>query len=388
MRRLALMFLTPLVSMIVGASTVAAADSASRDSSETAKIAALVRRLGDNSFEVRQTAHAQLEKLGKVAKSALEEGAKDPDLEIRSRSKRLLDLVNRTDVEIAIDTYLADKDTNLILKLPAWERYKKYAGDDQASRSVFVGMYTNEGNLLGLLERDPKTFQTAFVARLQDIQRSMYTPWGGRGTPLEVGQVIALLFAATDSRISTDVTSFYLLTNLCCQQNIRQSFESNVCARKLLVQFFEQRNDQNTQAQAIQVAMQLNIKEMAPAALKLATNKNAQPWTKATALLAVGKLGTKEHIKDIEPLLNDTTALGTIRLPQTNNLSTEMRDVALAAMILLSGQDIQDYDFPYLKAVRIDKQYLAYNYFGFKDNTEREAVLKKFKESREMKEKK
>lgn len=387
-RRLALSLLLPLLAVVFSAATVAAAESASRDSAEAVKIAALVRQLGDTSFEVRENAHQELEKLGKLAQKALQEGAKDADLEIRSRSKRLLERVNRTDVEVAIDTYLADKDTNLILKLPAWERYKKYAGDDKATRGMFVEMYTTEGNLLGLVERDPKAFEQAFQTRLQDIQRNLYTPWGARGAPVEMSQIVALLFLATDARITTDLSSFYVLTSLCCQQNLRQSFETNGVARKLLVQFFELRADQNTLPQAIQIAMQLDIKEMAPSALKMATNKTAQPWTRATALIALGKLGTKEHIKDIEPILTDTTTLGSIRLPQTNTLTTEMRDVALAAMILLSGQNIQDYDFPYLRAVRVDKQYLAYNYFGFKDNTERDAVFKKFKESREMKDKK
>jgi hypothetical protein len=57
-------------------------------------------------------------------------------------------------------------------------------------------------------------------------------------------------------------------------------------------------------------------------------------------------------------------------------------------MIMLSGQDVQAYDFPYLKLVNIrQNQYLSYNYFGFSDNTQREAALKKYQEARAKEEK-
>ena len=87
----------------------------------------------------------------------------------------------------------------------------------------------------------------------------------------------------------------------------------------------------------------------------------------------MGKLGTKDNIKDIERLLKDNTNLGQMQFNQVR-VQTEMRDVALAAMIMLSGQDVTAYDFPYLKAFPVNKNYLAYNYFGFSDNTRRDAA--------------
>jgi hypothetical protein len=384
MQRLALLLLLPLLGVVAGAATASAAEASSKEATTaTTKAAGLVEQLGDDSFEVREAAYGQLEKLGKTAQPALEEAVKSKDLEVSSRAKRLLALVNRTEVEIALDSYLADKDSKLILKLPSWERFKKIIGEDQNARTMFVEMYTTEGNLLAALDHDPKAFETTFSTRLQQIQQNLYTPWG-QVNPVPMSQVVALLFAATDTRASLNINSFYMVTNLFYQQNIQQGFKANAGARKLLVQFFEQRSDQNTMAQAIQIAMQLDMKEMAPTALKMATNKKTQAWTRATALIALGKLGTKDNIKDIEDLLKDTTNLGQMQFNQVR-VQTEMRDVALAAMIMLSGQDVTTYDFPYLKAFPINKNYLAYNYFGFSDNTQRDAALKKFKESQEKK---
>jgi hypothetical protein len=361
----------------------AAAEEAKKEeaTADPAKIAALVRQLGADSFQTREEANAQLEKLGKSAIKALEDGAKDGDAEISMRSRRLLALATRSEVEIALDAFLADKDTKLILKLPSYDRYKKIVGDDQASRVMFVEMYSLEGHLLALADNDPKGFETAFQARCQQIQQTLYTPQG-QLNPVPLSQVVALLFAATENKAQVNINSFYMVSNLLYQQNVQQGFKNHTGARKLLAQFFEQRTDENTMPQAINLAMQLEIKEMAPVALKAATNKNTQQWTRATALLAVGKLGTKDNIKDIEPMLTDTTNLGTMQFNQTR-VTTEMRDVALASMIMLSGQDVLNYNFPYLKAYpQVAKQaYLGYNYFGFTDNDQRDAAVKQFKAS-------
>jgi hypothetical protein len=71
---------------------------------------------------------------------------------------------------------------------------------------------------------------------------------------------------------------------------------------------------------------------------------------------------------------------------QITRVDTELRDVALASMIMLSGGNVQEYDFPYLKILRLNQNsYLSYNYFGFSDNNQRDAAFKKFKESQEKK---
>jgi hypothetical protein len=368
-----------LVGFLLVAGRAGAEESKKEAPTAPAKTAALIQKLGDNSFEVREDAHKQLEKMGKDAIPALEDGVKNDDLEISTRSKRLLALATRTDIEVALDAFLADKDTKLILKLPSYERYKKLFGDDQAARTMFVEMYSLEGNLLAGLESEPKKFETAFNNRCTHIQQNLYTPLG-QVNPVPMGQIIALLFAATDSRATTNINSFYMMTNLLYQQNIQQGVKSSTGARKLLVQFFERHTDQNAIGQAVQLAMQLDLKEMAPVALKAATDKNQQPWARATAVLAVGKLGSKDDIKKIEPLLEDTTNLGQMQFNQTR-VTTEMRDVALASMIMLSGQDYMNYNFPYLKAFpQINRQYLGYNYFGFSDNDQRTAALKQYKE--------
>jgi hypothetical protein len=360
---------------------------------EAARAAALVRQLGAESFEVREAAYRELEKLGKSALQALEEGAKSRDPEISGRSKRLLALANRTEIEVALDAFLADnKDTKLLLKLPAWDRFNKVVGEDETARALFVEMYTTEGKLLAALERDPKGFAAALDARGREIQAAE-AKRSGEGDPVPLGQVVALLFTASDSRVATRPRGVepwhYALTSLLYRTNVQERFRSNAGARKLLALYFEQRADHpNYMLDAINLAQSLDAKEMAPIVLKGATNKNDGSGVRASAIIAMGKLGTKDNLKDIEPFLADTTRLQYTSYGQKGATFgyTEMRDIALAAMIMMSGQDILEYDFPAVKTPGFRKEHLkhlSYISWGFANDEQRQAAVKKFKESQE-----
>ena len=93
------------------------------------------------------------------------------------------------------------------------------------------------------------------------------------------------------------------------------------------------------------------------------------------------------EVEELEPLLEDTTSLGgTIRIG-TATVNAQMRDVALAALVHLSGQNVFDYPFAYLqtyKNLRGNFQLPPY-YYGFQDDTTRTAALKKWKDSQEPK---
>ena len=89
----------------------------------------------------------------------------------------------------------------------------------------------------------------------------------------------------------------------------------------------------------------------------MAKNKATQPYIRATAMAVVGRVGGKEQIAEMESFLTDTTLLGQSQFG-TVRIQTEMRDVALAMMVQLSGQQAVDYGFPYLNqpALRANPQ--------------------------------
>jgi hypothetical protein len=372
-----------LAALLLPAGLAPAGEPKPEPSADDAKAAALVEKLGADSFEVREDAYARLQKMGKAAVKALEEGTKHKDKEVSERCKRLLALATRPEVEVALDALLHDKDSTLVLKLPSYERFKKLFGDDPKARTLFVEVYTREGDLLAGLERDPKQFEQAFLEHCRKVQQDVLKGYEkNQLVVVPMGQLVALLFAATDPRASANRDAFVIVAYLLTQKNLREGVKESAAAGKLLADFLKLRVQPGTMVQAMDVATEFDLKDLAGTALKTATDKTAPAYMRGACLVALGHLGTKEHRKDVEPLLEDATHLGNLSF-RNATVTAELRDAALGALILLSGQDLQDYDFPYLKATKLPKASCrSYTYFGFSDDKQRAAALKKFKESR------
>jgi HEAT repeat protein len=340
-----------------------------------------IKQLGDRSYRTREQAAQKLMALGRSAAKLLEEGASDPDLQVSRRCRQLLELASRSDTEVALAAYMANRDDSKLLKLPSWERFSKLVGSDHSAKKLFVEMYCAEGTLLAEMDKDPRGFAPRFVEHCRKIQQTMYTPFG-HANSIPHHQVLALLFMATDPNASKDVQSFYALYNLFYQPQVQAGFRDNAGSRKLLMAFLEQRTSTVNAQQVFQIAKQLGLKEALPMAVQTANNKAVQSYTRASAVLFIGQMGAREHIKDLEKLLDDTTSFGTLRLG-TATINTQMRDVALAALIMASGQSLSEYNFPYqqqFRGLRGELQ-LPPVYYGFGDDAARQAALKKWKDS-------
>jgi hypothetical protein len=346
-----------------------------------------IRQLGERSYKVREQAQGKLLELGKAAIPLLEEGVKESDLEVSRRCKHLLELAQRTDTEVALALFMSKQDDSKLLKLPSWDRFSKLVGADGTAKKLYVDMYCAESTMLTEMDRNPREFSPRLMAHLQDIQRNMYTPFG-RANPIPHNRVLALLFMATDPSVTKDIQSFYMLNNLFYQQHVQQGFRDNAGSRKLLMAFLEQRNNVNTLQQIFYIAKQIGLKEALPMALKSVNDKAVPGYTRGAALLFIAQMGGKEHMKDIEKLLDDTSTLQTVRF-NTTTINAQMRDVALASLILLSGQSVNEYNFPYIQqfhGIRGDFNLPPY-YYGFADDAGRQAALKKWKESQVAKKK-
>ena len=96
------------------------------------------------------------------------------------------------------------------------------------------------------------------------------------------------------------------------------------------------------------LALQNNLKEGLDPALELLKADGMSQHFKQYAMLTVAKLGGKEHIPLIEPYLDDKTVCTTHTTMQGGKRTmyqTQLRDVALVAIIHLSGKDPKDFGF-------------------------------------------
>jgi hypothetical protein len=151
-------------------------------------------------------------------------------------------------------------------------------------------------------------------------------------------------------------------------------------ARSLVVAFLRQPKAPPEIDLALGVIQVLELKECVEDALHAALAREMPTPTRANALVAIAQLGTKEHIPRLEPLLVDPTPVGTATV-RGKKLTTQMRDVALAALLQLSGQLGDDFGFPYFAAVPGLKELPQPNRLGFANPASREAALEKWKKT-------
>lgn len=360
-------------------------DAPSLPAQQRDQASAWVKDLGSKSFRAREEATRKLFELGRAGKVILEEGLKSNDREVRRRCETLLELANRSDTELALAAYMEKKDSAGLLKLPSFKRFTKLVGEDDGTKRMFVDMYCAEGTMLAEMDKDPKAFGPKFTTHCQQIQQNMYTPWG-QANPISHARVLALLFMGMDQTAATDLQSFWAINNLFYQQPVQQGFRDHPASRKMLVSYLETRSNPSTVQQVFYIARTMQLKEALPIAVKAVQDKASQGFVRGQAILFIGSMGGRENMKDLEALLTDKTNLGSMNTG-TMQITVQMRDVALAGLIQLSGQNVQDYEFPYLKQFRGYKgpDNLPPQYYGFQDEAGREAVFKKWKDSQPKK---
>ena len=66
-----------------------------RQQTQDQKIAELIEKLGDDSYDVREEAQKSLEKIGEPARNALVKARRHTDLEVRNRARKTLAAIKR-----------------------------------------------------------------------------------------------------------------------------------------------------------------------------------------------------------------------------------------------------------------------------------------------------
>jgi len=364
-------FLTILVcaGLTTGAETASSSDD---------KAKSLVLQLGDNSFTLREEAAKRLLQLGRSAKSALVLGLKSDDLEVRKRCQELLVTVIEEDFKARLDAFIADKEGKKEHDLPGWNRYRKLIGADAQAKELFVEMAKSHGVLLEEAEASPKTAGDRYAGECQAMWQRVYQPVQGQRTPLTLGNVATLLFVGSDPEIPISEQARQQAANLLYQPAFNNAVRTGpkvAHLQKLLGGWMRQATG-IAASQSLQMAMQFNLKEGLELALKLIKDKD---YANGMTLAAVGKLGSKEHLPLLEPLLKDETVITNF---QFNNQAgvTQVRDIALAMTIHLNGQPIKDYGFEFMRGNNNDQIFSSTLFLGFGDQAKRDASFKKWQE--------
>lgn len=366
---------------------LSAEESSQADASAEARAHAreLLEQLAHPSFPVRDAASSELVHLGRDAIDALEAGLAHPEADVRETCRRLLPMAVETDLLSRIQAFLADPEGIQDYGLPGWDRFRESMGTEQAARELYARMLQADSTLLETTGLDRQLLSERYVGRVTELQQVFNQAnriKGATGSFLPE-EVATLLFVGLDPRLPRNDPALSALGNMFYQPAFRAAVlsgdEDGRMIRQLFFEWVEARKDCSASYQAFYLIANTDMKEALPLALKITKDDQAYSQSRGMALLVVGKYGDESNVADLEPLIENETVLTNF---QINNIrgQAQVRDVALAMCVYLTGQKLEDYPFDVLQGRPLNFSY--YYNLGFSDDTSRNAALTQWKEWR------
>lgn len=330
--------------------------------------AALVKKLRDPVFAVREAAEADLAALGLPALAALEAGVKDADPEVRSRCQRLLVTVRVAERKARLAAFLNDTGD-----LPGWARFRTLV--PPATRKAYVTLYEADAALLDLTG---KAALAGLADRLKELPVSLLLAERDKEA---LTALPAYLLVAGDPAVAVEPATlanlYSALQLLARREALRKDFLSEPGRAELLLAALA-RGGAGAYATTLPLAAELELKAAKPLAAKVATSATAAPAVRAQAFLALARLGDASDIPTLTPLLGDKAPVGSVTVVN-QRITAELGDVALAALIHLRGGTPADYGFPYYQAIPGIKTLPSPERLGFVDAASRAAALAKWR---------
>lgn len=358
---------------------------APQEANTEARARILVQQLGNAQFKLREAAAAELTSMGRIAKAALEEGLNSEDAEISVRCSQLLPQALAYDLRFRIEKFLADKEGKQKHDLPLWKEFTEQVGTDPESREIYADMLRTQSDLLDMVQT--KNAKEAIRAHALELYTNAFgDPFGGgfRGritNRIEAKSVFALLFVASAVKFDASGNDWWF-HSLYQQQPFMQAMKDTKTGplyRKVFFSYLSNNMNDNTLNNCSYMLVSNEISEGADLMAKaLKDKKPLNQYTKAQAICTMASLGNKSHIPVLQELMKDTQLIQRVFIQgRGKNGECQVRDVALACTIYLSGKNPKDYDFtgwfPPQK-----RNMIQYHALGFVDEDSRKKAFAKW----------
>ena len=329
----------------------------------------LVRKLGHKSYRTREDAARELLRRGSEAVAALNEGTKDADPEVSERCKQLLPQAASLERNENIAKLTRDLKSPPPKGLAGVERFLKITGDDKVARELYAEMLAVHYRTLEAAETEPRKATEQFRQFCDDAynryQASIRTGRYNYDTMFSTrADITFFLFISSDLRVRKNDGGNSRSSILFSGNQITKAItdgDSAPAMRKVFLDWLENEPQSYLQQRGFQLASQANLKEALPVALKLLEKPGQQTYGQAQVMIALAKLGSKEHIPLLEKYLDDKTNIGSVGFGNGITMSIQMRDVAMGVSAQLAGQKLQDFGFD----TRFGGVPTSYIYYGF-----------------------
>ena len=323
-----------------------------------------IRELAASSYQVRESAQRRLVEIGESARAAVKAGLDDPDPEVRARCRRIAEALDveakeaaRRRLEAQLEQFIADADTDRRYDFPGWDRFREGVGNDRGSRQVFADLFRREVDVMIAAAAPTDEAQALFERRSRDLQARQRGPARTRAR-IEWQSAVALAWLASRIDVELQPVDSNLLYSVLVRSDLSQGLgdERQAPAIRNAIGAWIARDaapDDASNQQKLSLASTYRIPQGLHLATKLLGDRRAAlpPATVTQCMQLLSKLGGKDQIPQLELLLDDKTVCHTMR-SNSDTFETQVRDIALAALVEISGQDPREYGFSRLSRTR------------------------------------
>jgi hypothetical protein len=296
---------------------------------------------------------------------------------VSTRCRELLPRIVASRRAQSLKGFLAGK-----TELPGWRHYVRVVGESSTDRTFFAEVYRAAEEAFENTDRAPKETSAWVDRRARGLRVRLVTP-GADDTALQ--EVAALLLLVSDDRVQCGAPGRIGLLNgletFAERSALTSKLQISAPARKLFAGGLRQLPSEDNGERALTVAVGLQLAEMAPWALEVALNRKNTATARAQALVLLSRVGNRAQLPRLEPLLTDTTVVGT-RSIVGKIVQAQVRDLALAATITLNGEKPADFGFLYPKLVPGPHPAPSPSCLGFVNEGERKSAFELWQKRR------
>jgi hypothetical protein len=338
---------------------------------ELSKARELVQKLGSEEFVERESAERDLAAMGRLARPALLDGVNlDPDPEVRARCRGLLPKANAEEMNARLDAFMADAEGKYEHDLPGWNKLRavvrgewKVLGStfaarpnaDKAARALFIEFIKAPSGkqLLSALGGPTSELGQMVAARKTELYQMKYPRLPNvpsRNPSLMEVAVVVFADSQVASRSVPRTTVFTsVLTTSGITLEVRGTDDRALALRAVMTAWFDSRTDAVDLYSALTLANNMQNDDAAGRlAGRIMTTAGVQGFYKGQALTTLVRLKMLDQLPNIEKAFTDSTTLTTL-VKVVNGMQVrqtiEVRDAALAAALILTGQNPDDYGF-------------------------------------------
>jgi len=378
----AMMALTLLFAALIFWGTFACAqiENSSERTSE-AIIGGWIDQLGDESFRVREEATENLRAQGFRAIPLLRKALLAKELEVRLRVQNLLKDLEHRAIDEKIAALLSDTDDATEHDLPMWKIWREKVGADAESRRFFANILKADYGLIANVEFNSDQAGQEYSRRIGDLLLEVLS----QGRSVDMTDLGALLLVGADERIAFDIATamrYYSILQSSRTVEAVVGTDFDVPALRLLANWIERSSENSTfQSYGARLALHYGLDDLALTIARkslVATNHRANEGDSMDfSILVVALHGSTDDIKTLEKWFNDETRCGSWI---EKKIETQIRDVALAAVIELSKKNLADFGFEFA----LEKMEGSYGWYptwslGFENDNKRKAAFEKWK---------